>query len=169
MGEQCGNEIQLTHEQRITEAHELSKSAHQRINEVVSLIRDFTVEMRESNKNISELVGSVKVLTNEMSNIAKATEKHEDDITDIKDNMETKDTVLRLYDRMKETDIEYKKGMETLMKSITDQQTRLENHELEPAKQALAAQKAIRSYFIAGFGSIFLAIVTTGIMLVIFK
>lgn len=161
-GEKCGPDVQLTHEQRITEATQIAKSAHNRINEVVSLIREFTVEMRDSNKNISELVGEVKVLTNAISTITKATEKHEDDIADIKDNMETKDTVLKLYDRMKETDNQYKEGLEKLQKRIDD-------HELEPARDALKAQQAIKRYFIAGFGSIILTIITSAVMLLIFK
>lgn len=172
----CDQNLMREHERRITETEKNAENAHERINEVVALVKEFTVEMRESNKNIAagnmnvaELVAEVKALTKEISFVAKATEKHEEDIADIKDNMETKDTVLKLYTKIEDANIEYKKGQDAVMKLLRQQETALEEHKAEPAKEALAHQKALVKWLIAGFGTIVISILTLAITMVIFK
>lgn len=176
MSDECGPEMMREHERRITEACASATSAHERINGVVVLIRDFTIEMRESNKNISEsnknisdLVVEVRGLTKEVSYVSKATNKHEDDITEIKDNMETKDTVLKLYDRIEAATEEYRKGQDGVMALLRKNEKDLKDHKDEPALQALESQNAIRRWLLTGFGGIIFAIITMAATILIFN
>ena len=164
----CSPDMMREHEHRITATEQRTNEAHERITGVVELIRDFTIEMRASNKNISELVLEVRTLTEKISYVAKATEKHEDDISDIKDNMETKDTVLKLYTKIEASEQEYRKGIDAIMTELRKQETDLEEHKLEPAREALASQKALQKWLLVGFGSIILTIVSTAVVFVIF-
>lgn len=171
----CSPEMMREHERRITTTETRAEEAHQRINSLVDLIKDFTIEMRssnsnisESNRNISELVTEVRTLAEKMSYVAKATEKHESDISDIKDNMETKDTVLKLYTKIEASDNEHKKGLDGIMTQLRKQNDDLEQHKLEPAREALANQNALKKWLLIGFGSIILTIASTAIMLIIF-
>ncbi len=167
--DECNPELVREHEHRITHTEQRTAEAHERINGIVALIKEFTVEMRESNKNISELVTEVRTLTHEIGYLAKATEKHEEDISSIKDNMETKDTVLKLYQRMEAADLDQKKGLDAIMKKLRDTEEELQKHKLEPAMEALAGQKALKKWMIVGFGSILLSIISTAVMLIIFN
>lgn len=164
----CTPELVREHERRITQNTENNEHLSSRVDSVITLVNEFTVEMRESNKNISELVTSVKVLTGEISHVVKATDKHEDDIAEIKDNMETKDTVLKLYNKIEDSNAEYKRGQDVVMKSIREQKTTLEEHMNEPAKEALANQKALQKWLLVGFGSIILTVVTTAVVMIVF-
>ena len=165
---ECGPEMMREHEQRITSTEARTEEAHGRINSLVDLIKDFTVEMRESNKNISALVLEVRSLTEKMVFVAKATEKHEEDISDIKDNMETKDTVLKLYDKIEALENGYKKGQDAIMTQLRKQEEYLQEHKLEPAREALANQQALKKWLLVGFGSIVLTIVSTAALFIIF-
>ncbi len=167
--EECNPEMMREHERRITEAEQSTGSAHHRINSLVDLIKDFTVEMRSSNKNIADLVTGVAALTKEVSYVAKATDRHEEDIASIKDNMETKDTVLKLYDKIESSNDEYKKGQDLVMKMLRGQKEEFEEHKREPADQALANQRALFKWLIVGFGSILLSIASTAAAILIFK
>jgi uncharacterized protein YukE len=167
--DECNPELMREHERRITCTEQRTAEAHERINGLVSLIKDFTVEMRESNKNISELVTEVRTLTQEIGFVAKATEKHEEDIASIKDNMETKDTVLKLYQRLEATDLKYEKGLDAIMANLRETEEELRKYKLEPAMEALAAQKALRKWLIVGFGSILLTVISTAVILLIFN
>lgn len=169
MPEKCDTEMQLSHQEQITRAWESTKSAHNRLDGLVLLITDFTKEMRESNANIGELVGQVKVLAVEIGHLASTTKKHEEDIDEIRDNMETKDTVLKLYARLEKSDEEYKKGMDAIMALIRAQDDRMQIHENEPARQALEDQKSLKRWMLAGFGSIILSIISTGILFLIYN
>ena len=165
---ECGPEMMREHEQRITSTEASTKEAHGRINSLVDLIKDFTVEMRESNKNTAALVLEVRSLTEKMVFVAKATEKHEEDISSIKDNMETKDTVLKLYERIEEYGRDYKNGLEAIMTELRKQKEDLQEHKLEPAKEALANQQALKKWLLVGFGSILLSIATTAALIIAF-
>jgi len=167
--EECNPEMMREHERRITETEQSAGSAHHRINSLVELIKDFTVEMRSSNKNIADLVTGVAALTKEVSYVAKATDRHEEDIASIKDNMETKDTVLKLYDRIEHSNEEHKKGQDALMNLFRTHKEEFEQHKKEPAEQAFANQKALIKWLLVGFGSVLLSIVTTAVALFIFK
>jgi chromosome segregation ATPase len=165
----CSPELVREHERRITCTEQRTQEAHERINGLVSLLKEFTVEMRASNKNISELVTEVRTLTHEIGFVGKATEKHEEDIASIKDNMETKDTVLKLYQRLEATDLKYEKGLDAIMEKLRTTEEEFENHKLEPAMEALNAQKSLKKWLIVGFGSILLTIVSTAVLAIIFK
>jgi len=167
--DECNPEMIREHERRITETEQSTGSAHQRINSLVDLIKDFTIEMRSSNKNIADLVSGVAALTKEVSYVAKASDRHEADIASIKDNMETKDTVLKLYDKIERSNEEQKKGQDAFMNLLRKQKEEFEQHKKEPAEQAFANQKALIKWLLVGFGSVLLSIVTTAVAFFIFK
>ena len=128
-----------------------TKSAHLRINGLVELIQDFTIEMRESNKNIGNMVNQVGILTEQIKHVIESTKRHDDDISDIKDNMETKDTVFALYQKIENSNEEHKKGMDAIMSTLRETKDELdthkqalEEHKREPEKEALAREKAMK-------------------------
>lgn len=168
MNEECTPGTMREHERRITSAERDVASAHERITASAELIKEFTIEMRASNKNIAELVTGVKTLTIEVRHITTSVAKHESDIQTIKNNMETKDTVLKLYGKIESSDGEYKKGLDAVMAKLRSQEEKLDAHTEEPARQALADQKAIKTWLFAGFGSVLVAIMTAAIMFVLF-
>jgi len=159
----CNQEMMLDHEGRITKAQESADSAHKRVNEIALLIKDFTVEMRESNKNISDVVYEIRTLTKEIGHLATTTDKHENDIADIKDNMETKDTVLKLYDQLQASNLEHKKGLDAVMDKLREQDKALEDHKLEPMKETYdnikEFKRSLVKYLLGSLGVIILAFV----------
>ncbi len=177
MAGECNDpDMMREHERRITEANNKADNAQERINEIIGLIKNFTVVMKESNDNIAkgniniaELVGEIKALTQEVNHVVKATDKHENDIADIKDNMETKDTVLKLYDQLQASNLEHKKGLDAVMAKMREQDKALEDHKLEPALEVYKAVNSLKKWLIAGIGAIIISVATAIITFIILK
>ncbi|MCF8018201.1 MAG: hypothetical protein K9L62_02260 [Vallitaleaceae bacterium] len=143
MNEKCGPDLPREHERRITEATHSADRAHSRIDGLVELFKDFTGEMRESNSNINAMVTQVTLLTEQIKHIVEATKRHEEDIESIKDNMETKDTVLKLYNKVEDSNSKHEKGMDAIMEKLRQTEKAIEDHKMEPAIEALAERKAL--------------------------
>lgn len=157
--EGCSPEMMREHERRITETEQSTSSAHKRVDGVVILIQDFTLEMRESNKNIREMVSQVGILTAEIKHVVEATKRHDEDIETIKDNMETKDTVLNLYKKIECSDEKHEKGMDAIMGILRTQQAEFDEHKREPEKKAYEREQAFKKWIVAGIGSIILTVI----------
>jgi len=96
----------------------------------------------------------LKLLTREVGHVAKVTEKHDVDIAEIKDNMETKDTVLNLYNKIEDANSTYAKGMDAIMKQLRTHEEEFSAHKNEPANDALLREKQIKRWLIGAVGAI---------------
>jgi chromosome segregation ATPase len=152
--ESCSPEMMREHERRITETEQSNKSAHKRVDGIVKLIQDFTTEMRESNKNIGDMVNQVGILTAEIKHVVEATKRHDEDIETIKDNMETKDTVLNLYKKIECSDEKHEKGMDAIMGILRQQQAEFDEHKREPEKEAYQREKSLKKWLVGAVGAI---------------
>jgi chromosome segregation ATPase len=140
-------ELKNKHIADIASLTESTKQAHLRISGLVELIQNFTAEMRESNKNIGNMVNQVGILTEQIKHVIESIKRHDDDISEIKDNMETKDTVLNLYKKIEDSNEKHEKGMDAIMTKLRETETSLEEHKREPEKEALAREKALKDAF----------------------
>jgi len=143
MADECYPELAREHERKIADIYHSTERAHGRIDSITDLIKDFTGEMRASNSNINAMVLQVTLLTEQIKHVVEATKRHEEDIESIKDNMETKDTVLKLYNKVEDSNSKHEKGMDAIMDKLRQTEKSIEDHKMEPAIEALEERKAL--------------------------
>lgn len=141
----CGMDDSLVvkHSEILGELKTEVTAVHRRIDNLDA----FMQEMRKFTTSMVEMNGNVKVLTQEIKTITQTLVKHEESIEDIKDRMETKDGMARLYSNVEELE----HTLEGVMNRLVDE----ENKE---ARAALEALNKIKWWIIGSIGTIMFVI-----------
>lgn len=143
MSDECKDEVRMNHTEKIAKLESSVSSAHHRL--------DFMEKVIES---IHKLTVNVELVVLEIKNMSSSIKVHDEAIEDIKDNMETKDTVLKLYEKIEDSKLEHKQGMDAIMKEVRKTNEALDEHKQEPAKGALAREKSLKKWLVGAVGAI---------------
>ena len=89
-------ELQRSHIAILATLSERVDGAHARIDQ----LEENNVTLRELTIGFTKLLGNVENITNNLTAIVKTLDRHEEKIEVMADKMETKDTVMKLYQKM---------------------------------------------------------------------
>ena len=148
MSESCSPDLIREHERRIAENDASSKSAHLRITNITEIFHEFSGEMREMNKNMADMNTNVCLIAQEVKVITETTTKHDSDISDIKDTMETKEGMSELHRIVGE-----------IKDNMANLDERLVIEESKEAREALKQINGLKKWFIGLIATIIVAVV----------
>ena len=147
--EDCNPDMIREHERRITDAENKASQAHDRLNLLETVIHEI--------HNISV---SIAVLIEEMKSMSLSVLTHDKEIKLIQASMETKESVMILCSRVDANEAKTQTNMNAIMSQLRNNAEEFKTHQNEPARNALAREKAIAKWAIFGIGSIIMTIIT---------
>jgi DNA repair ATPase RecN len=143
-------ELQRSHIAILATLSERVDGAHARIDQ----LEENNVTLRELTIGFTKLLGNVENITNNLTAIVKTLDRHEEKIEVMADKMETKDTVMKLYQKMDAEAKRHDEGMDAIMAKLRMNDEEFNAHKQEPAQAALAERKALRKWFFLLIGTI---------------
>lgn len=140
----------ITHSETLVRLGEGLKHVNERV-DTLSLVAN---SVQELTIGFTKLVGNMESIANNLTTIVKTLDRHEEKIEGIEDKMETKDTVMKLYERMDKADVKHTESVNAIMNKLRQQDDALDEHKLKPLSEAYAREKSIKKWLVGAVGAI---------------
>ena len=155
---ECSNDLQIEHSERISKL----ESKTETLSEIFKLTKDLHITLIQIASDNGKMLTAIETQGSALEKQGRVQEKMLEEMDNMREMMANKDSLARVHTKMEELE----KSIENKVTGVKEEIDMVRN---KPAQDALAREQSLKRWFLVGVGSIIFTVISTAVMLLIFK